>query len=108
MSNIENIESIQKCSCGAYTITIRDVNYSMKPVTLRQVFRVTKVPRFSKKIRLPDSYCCDWCVNHWGVDLCACGSGKPIDTCNNNTIVCGNPSQVIGSHNHVSAGGAWV
>lgn len=21
------------------------------------------------------------CVNHWGIDLCECGSGEPVDEC---------------------------
>ena len=31
--------------------------------------------------RLPDSYCCDHCVNHWGIDVCECGSGEPVGKC---------------------------
>jgi hypothetical protein len=25
---------------------------------------------------------CNYCVNHWGIDLCACGSGEHYTKCN--------------------------
>jgi hypothetical protein len=26
-------------------------------------------------------YNCNHCVNHWGLDLCKCGSGDPVGSC---------------------------
>lgn len=31
--------------------------------------------------RLHQSYCCDHCVNHWGIGLCGCGSGQKVGKC---------------------------
>lgn len=30
---------------------------------------------------LHQSYCCDHCVNHWGIDLCECESGARVGEC---------------------------
>lgn len=30
---------------------------------------------------LHQSYCCDHCVNHWGIGLCGCGSGQKVGKC---------------------------
>lgn len=30
---------------------------------------------------LHQSYCCNHCVNHWGIDLCECGSGARVGEC---------------------------
>lgn len=32
--------------------------------------------------RLPETYACNHCVNHWGIDLCECGSGEEVGKCN--------------------------
>lgn len=38
---------------------------------------------------------CNYCVNHWGVDLCACGSGKKVNKCKEGLRECGTPMQDI-------------
>ena len=30
---------------------------------------------------LPESYMCNHCINHWGIDLCDCGSGEKPGEC---------------------------
>lgn len=30
---------------------------------------------------LHQSCCCNHCVNHWGIDLCECGSGARVGEC---------------------------
>ena len=40
-------------------------------------------------------FMCNHCVNHWGLDLCACASGEPPETCDNGFPECGNPGQRI-------------
>nr|DAO94210.1 MAG TPA: WCCH motif protein [Caudoviricetes sp.]DAY30712.1 MAG TPA: WCCH motif protein [Bacteriophage sp.] len=30
---------------------------------------------------LHQSCCCDHCVNHWGIDLCDCGSEHKVGEC---------------------------
>lgn len=60
-------EHISKCDCGAVTVTIDSMNYSMKHRDFNRLFG---------KHRIYGSMCgCNYCVNHRGVDLCACGSG---------------------------------
>ena len=42
------------------------------------------------------SACCTHhCVNHYGLDLCACGSGMAPDECDFGDEVCGRPYQSI-------------
>jgi hypothetical protein len=33
---------------------------------------------------------CNYCVNHWGTDICQCGSGKKYQKCH------GKPAQSLG------------
>jgi len=36
-----------------------------------------------------DKYgCCDYCVNHWGIDLCGCGSGQKVGECDGDFYEC--------------------
>ena len=98
----EEIEYKAKCSCGAVSVTIEGKQYSMRPSTYQKIFQQSPPKRIQ--------WCnCDHCVNHWGVDLCACGSGESFNKCHEGFEgFCGNPMQVIGSHTHVCAGDAWI
>lgn len=71
------ITSYQKCNCGAVTLFFNDgTDSSMRQETLdRMGIDLSKVPE------LQQSYCCNHCVNHWGIDLCECGSGEKVDEC---------------------------
>lgn len=40
---------------------------------------------------------CDYCVNHWGTDICACGSGEKYQVCVNDFDECGRPMQELPS-----------
>lgn len=46
---------------------------------------VKHFPELAKFISLHlcnhQSYCCDHCVNHWGIGLCGCGSGQKVGKC---------------------------
>ena len=42
------------------------------------------------------TYSCNHCVNHWGIDLCSCGSGLSPNKCKENNSDCGEPSQILG------------
>ena len=72
-----------KCCCGAITVQGEDFSNSMCKETFEQEF--SDVP-------LSDNvYChCDHCVNHWGIDLCGCGSGEPVGECDNGFDECRN------------------
>ena len=87
------------CNCGAVTVTVDGVDYSMK----RKLFR-EKFPG----VRCEGSYgSCNHCVNGWGLDLCACGSGKAPDKCREGTSQCGGPSQSIEEGRQCVEGG-WL
>lgn len=88
------IEHIDKCNCGAITVTIDNENYSMS----RKVFN-----KLFGKHRLSVSVCnCNHCVNHWGIDLCACGSGEHPNRCKEGFKECGQPMQALGEKQEVS------
>lgn len=81
---------ISKCECGAVTVTINGKNYSMLPETYREKFGVNRVPRVKSRM-----FACDYCINHWGLELCACGSGERYDKCKEGYPECGKPMQSI-------------
>lgn len=69
------VQFIQECMCGAITVTFENgASNSMS----REVFNRIG---FTGE-RLPQVFCnCNHCVNHWGIDLCKCGSGQPVGKC---------------------------
>lgn len=86
---MKNIESYQKCECGAVTVYFEDGSISsMKQRTAKKLGIDMRHYK-----RYPVSFCCDHCVNHWGIDLCECGSGEPVGKCS-----CGSkrPMQELG------------
>jgi hypothetical protein len=83
-----------RCACGAVTVEGEDFTNSMRIATFRREFPGV---RLSSKRR----YCnCDHCVNHWGIDLCGCGSGKTVGKCDGEFDECRNKqaAQVKGEH----------
>lgn len=63
------------CNCGAITIWLdNDSNCSMTKETLKKQFG--EVPTTLDKM-----VHCNHCINHWGIDLCACGSGNKAGEC---------------------------
>ncbi len=69
------VQYIQECSCGAVTVTFPNGAYNS---VSREMFDSMAF----EGERLPEvSYCCNHCVNHWGLDLCKCGSGEPFEQC---------------------------
>jgi hypothetical protein len=96
MVSLKSIEGIAKCQCGAITVTIGGKDYSMKPATFKKTFDTTTIPKIETTY-----YACNHCVNHWGTDICACGSGRPYDKCAKmGHKICGRPMQVIGGRTH--------
>lgn len=71
------ITHIQKCQCGAVTVWYdNEASNSMFNETFEKLnLDVTGAES------LPNSFCCDHCVNHWGIDLCECGSGERVGEC---------------------------
>lgn len=75
--NNATIESYTKCACGAITLTFDNgATNSMLPKTAK---RLGIDLRHYKRYK--PTYCCDHCVNHWGIDLCECGSGEEVGKC---------------------------
>jgi hypothetical protein len=84
--NYTEIESYSKCSCGAVTIHFTNGAYNSMSGRTQRMLGIN----LRKIKRLPESCACDHCVNHWGIDLCECGSGKAVGKCN-----CGSSKSVM-------------
>lgn len=107
-----DIESISYCkSCNAYTVTINGQDYSIHEDNFFDQFPDIDKDNFKKniqKVLMNIFSCCNWCVNHWGLDICACGSGEPITDCQEGFEVCGSPMQAIDEFNYVRGAGSWA
>jgi len=82
----------KQCQCGAVTVTGDGFNNSMTLKTFRAEhpgMRLSQKNKFSN---------CNHCVNHWGIDLCGCGSGEPVGKCDGGYTECRNkiPAQEKG------------
>jgi hypothetical protein len=68
------VEFAKRCDCGAVTLTIDGRDISMPYKQFKSEYPGTKLE--------PDKYSsCNYCVNHWGTDICECGSGKKVGKC---------------------------
>ena len=86
---LNRIISYSRCQCGAITLQFENG-------ATNSMFESTR-----KKLKLSlrgvkgqtTTYCCNHCVNHWGIDLCECGSGEKVGKC-----VCGSntPIETLG------------
>lgn len=89
--------SATKCQCGAVTIEAElddgiTQSYSMTETTLEaKLGSQTIAPLLADETYVH----CNHCVNNWGVDLCACGSGESPEDCDNELAECGQPMQVL-------------
>lgn len=89
------------CECGAVTVYEPDgTSYSCKRRNMKKYLPGVDLRKLKKQ---PDTGCCDHCVNHFGLDLCGCGSGDPVGKCRNRRRECRHPMQVVGQYNHVRA-----
>jgi hypothetical protein len=73
----------QKCDCGAITVSNaveeeHEFSNSMTQETFNELFKDNT--EFDIEW-LQETYNCNHCVNHWGLDLCKCGSGDPVGEC---------------------------
>lgn len=77
------IAHIQKCQCGAVTVFFENgASNSM----FQETFNKLNMDVGDAE-SLPNSYCCDHCVNHWGIDLCECGSGERVGECECGSVI---------------------
>lgn len=93
------------CSCGAITVIGPDFSNAMRPATFKREFKKDH-PKLRVQRKRPFVHC-DHCVNHWGIDLCGCGSGEPVGKCRNGYAECkaGTASQIKGEQRRVMG---WV
>lgn len=88
---IEIIE-YSKCNCGAITLYFNNnTSCSMSQETFEKLCLDLSV-----SVELQETYCCNHCVNHYGIDLCSCGSGEKVGHCE-----CGStePMEYLGLNN---------
>lgn len=80
-----------KCQCGAITVDGDDFSNSMTEATFQREFPNVPIRQ--------QVYCnCNHCVNHWGIDLCGCGSGEPVGQCDGDFEHCLN--NIPAQHKH--------
>ena len=79
-----------KCSCGAVTVTNDNFSNSMPGKLFSTFFPMLELEK-------NEFGSCDYCVNHWGIDLCGCGSGEKVGECDGNFNECRNklPAQTL-------------
>lgn len=101
-----NIVSFSRCECGAITLNMEDGrDYSCKEENLERFFPGLNLTDIEE---LPKCWPCDHCVNGYGLDLCACGSKEPYETCENGYDCCNTPMQSLeGGYTCVRADDAW-
>lgn len=66
-----------KCACGAITIRFEDNATNSMSLRTKRILGID----LRKIHRQPKTQVCNYCVNHWGIDLCECGSGKKNGKC---------------------------
>lgn len=98
------IEGYYKCECGAITIVTDSGEYSCKEENLSKFFPDIDLDNLEK---FSDTFSCNHCVNHYGLDLCGCGSGEEFGSCENDLEECNKPMQVVGEYTRVLANDAW-
>lgn len=91
------IEDVNVCDCGAFTFGNFNGNVSVQPENAHKHLPLIPQEYFDILAdKLVSNYRnCNHCANHWGLDLCACGSGEPYDKCSANNYSCGSPSQNV-------------
>lgn len=97
--------SYYRCICGAITLVTDDGrNFSCEESNFDRFFSGIDLNDLKQEA---DTFFCNHCVNHYGLDLCACGSGEAPENCGNGFDCCGHPMQSLeGGYTHVRAGDA--
>lgn len=88
------ITSYYRCNCGAITVnTDTPFSYSCKKENFEKFFPDVRLEQFQEYRTTVN---CNHCVNHYGLDLCGCGSGEDFGKCSNNLPECKQPMQRLG------------
>ena len=85
------------CVCGAITFEReQDVSWSVSLENVSSFFPELPGAFFEILHSFVGEYSnCNHCVNHWGLDLCACGSGEDPEECDDGFAECGLCSQYV-------------
>lgn len=91
------INHIALCACGAITFEReKDMSWSVLLENAPCFFPELPGEFFKILQNFVGEYIyCNHCVNHWGLDLCACGSGEDPEECKENCPECGLCSQYV-------------
>lgn len=91
------IVHIASCVCGALTFEVdHDIGYYVKRENAPKFFAELPEEFWQTLDSFVGEYSsCNHCVNHWGLDLCACGSGESPEECTNGCHECGSPMQKL-------------
>lgn len=99
LKNWYGIRWVKRCACGAITFEgDRGIGYSVMPDNGPKAFNRIPIPAaFWEVLKgCEDDYVnCNHCVNHWGLDLCGCGSGEFFGECQEDTAYCGQPASLL-------------
>ena len=81
----------KKCNCGAITVIDGKESWSMSEELFDKHFPNLEIDEGTWSN-------CNHCVNHWGIDLCNCGSGEKVGECEGELEDCINniPAQELG------------
>lgn len=93
---------IYKCECGALTLCFDDDNreYYLLEENLQKYFPDLNL----ENVPTQETFACNHCVNNWGLDICACGSGEKPSECDCGLNI---PYQQIGAENYHCMS-AWI
>lgn len=91
------INHVALCVCGAITFEReQDVSWSVSLENAPCFFPEVPGAFFEILNSFVGEYSnCNHCVNHWGLDLCACGSGEDPEECVGGFAECGLCSQYV-------------
>lgn len=71
------IISYSTCKCGAITLHYDDgFTNSVKKKNLKK-FGIS----LKGLMKNENTWCCNHCANHYGIDICSCGSGAEVGKC---------------------------
>lgn len=91
-----------RCKCGAITFVADDNReFSCLEKNLDKFIPEEELPKYcadgkpENLVHYTDVLACNHCVNHYGLDLCACGSGESPEECGCDDKVCGHPMQSL-------------
>ena len=71
------------CSCGAATVEWNGAEYCCQADDLEKYF--PDLVGTKPEIEVGG---CNYCINHWGLDLCGCGSGEKFGECTEGYEAC--------------------